>query len=510
MLTVLERIAFVDALGDGTAGFLPLCIDHAGGDQHPPDPARGDMTPFEVPGSLVTGRVVHAAVRQNGQLLIIGEMFFERPESRQIIADIEAGHYWGVSLCTNLTMDADMTTVYSKRVTHIGVTKDPEFGAENTWIHLAATNWPAFYRELATNFIAKEPNMYMSAGLRAMVAPYLSPRIGVQAAASRHSASKPAVRLATQAPAGPVLHFSKHRQTPTTTTKMDQQQQPLQSQLNRDEVLGKVKSFLTSLVEASNGGELPIGVKQLESASAHRSALMSLLQQDGIATHSDKWPSDIVDSLLSLRDYEHESLKKTRDFSQNFYSDAEVRAYTDRALQNPTLPENLPYVAQVMSSRQSMLMNQREMDEKIKQNKSLLTAKETELAGQTAEIESLRRKCAESEKQLQLQLEKTTQESKRPRLDAPAPANSTTTTELKSIDAAASTGSRTNAAGGFSMPTNLPNARIVQPGSNAPWKDYAPQNTPVFADFAAKGYVHPWTNTPVRERIARLAANNAD
>lgn len=526
MLTLSERINFVDELANGTIAFLPLCIDHAGGDQVPaPASASTDRTPFEVPGALVIGRTVHGLVRHNGQLLTVGEIFYERPESRQLIEGIQAGERWGVSLCTNLVMDRAQTTVLSKRVTHIGITRDPEFGDENTWIHLAAMSWPAFYEKLATDFVAKEPNMYMSARLRELVAPHVAAARRAAAAsrqqvqqvsASRGGVSEPAVRLAPAPGAAlPAQHRPSSSQYPRRRAMAsDQQQQQQQVRYNRDDILRETDAFLMSLVDPANkSAEMPIAANHLQKAVEQRRALMNYLAQEGIAAEPERWPDEIFDRVSLLRSYETDSVKKTKEFANGFYTDEQVRAHTDEALRNPTLPDNLNYVAQVMASRDSVLKNQRQYDADLAKKNSDLRAKDEELTARTMELTTLKRKNEEAEKLMLSQIDKSAAavqppDSKRARIE-PAPGKDNTVM----IDTAASAHSRAYVPGaaGATFDKELKNARVVAGNNNSSIRRFSPPADANTQQFITAGYLAPWAAADdIRERIERLAGSGKD
>lgn len=517
LLTGLERTEFVDDLASGALGVLPLCIDHAGGD----DPAlaaagAAGSAPFAVPGALVIGRVVHAAVRPNGQLLVFGEMFFERAESRNIADDIRAGQHWGVSLCTNLLMEADMTKVYSKRVTHVGVTRDPEYGAQNTWIHLAATNWPVFYRTFAADFVDKEPGMYMSQSLRDMVTPYLrelhAGRVVQQVSASRHSASETPARLGTPTPPAASLYYPLSRPLFQSRTMSDiappQSQAPRYS---RDEVVRNIQTFLKRLAEKANGNvaDFPISSANLQQAGTLYRDTLNFLRQEKIADDPEAWGGDIIDGITDLRNYQTQSVGKTSEFVESYYAeDPEVKAHAMMALRNPTLPENLPLVSQVMATRSAALVNQGQKEEQIRKATADVKLREEELAKKTKELEEFKRRMDEAEDKNQRLLEQIARTSKSEQqqqslVAEPDQKRPRTDGQPIAVDVSAS---RQSGAAGFTMPSDMANARVVNP-SHGRMNQYVPSSSPVLTDFMAKGYITPWRHAATAERISRLAGN---
>lgn len=403
MLTLTERCKFVDDLDAGALGVIPVCIDHAGAEGL----AESDAA-FRVPGRLVIGRIVHALVRPNGQLLIVGEVYFERPEARRIAQDIESGaHPWGVSLCTDLTLAANQRSVLSKLVTHLGLTQIPEYGAENTWLHLAARSWPALYRALGEEFTRREPAMYMSASLRQLIAAASdSGSATVQTLATRRHppGQTEAVLRLTKSPRASSPHLRANpmsdaadSSTPTPTVVMTDAP-PMQAASaptpDGARLIQEIDTFMGSLQDPATKGVV-IDVAHLTKANQLRNELMTFLKQNGM-TNMEQWPPEVMDRAMALRLYENKSTEETNKWNNEFHKDdAVTKAQISRALQNPLLPDNLPIVQQVMASRKAVLFNQREMEEKLQRMNQEIKTKDEQLSTRDLEIADLKRKFSD-------------------------------------------------------------------------------------------------------------------
>lgn len=566
MLTEIERLDFVKDLASGKLGVLPLCIDHAGGDD-PNNAALRDGEPFEVPGYLIIGRVVHGIVRPNGQLLTVNEHYHERPETKAIIKDLNSGRAWGVSLCTNLVMKADMTKIYSKKVTHVGVTRDPEYGDHNTWIHLAATNWPAFYAQLA-ELIVREPGWYMSDALLEQVMPYVADirkkRADVEAAAtpmvqqvsaSRHRASETAPRLGG---AGPLtrpqysLASSSLRRAPRPATMSDPMATPTATptvatptatpgstsvtilgggggsggsglsapRLSRDEVVRNGQLFMKELAEKANGNfeNLPITPDYLKQSERLLSNMYDYIKQERLSENVKNWGNDILDTIMELRQYQDHSVRRTNEFIDSFYGDdVAVKEAAKAALNNPILPDNLPLVSQVMATRNAALVNQGQKEEQIRKATADLKLREEEVAKKTKEIEEFRKAMEEAKKKETLLIEQLQHTTRAAASGSTSNSNSAIEPETKrpradqyqmpsdtvSIDTAASTHSRSNT---LTLP-NLPNARLITPSHNR-FDKYVPTASPIVDSFVQRGYLAPWRDDALQKRIATIAGSN--
>lgn len=138
VLTRGEKLAFINAYT--FAHPIPLCIDHAG----------GNSPHFEVPPDRVIGFVTGALVDHEDNCLITGYVDQKRPEMRQIIADMMVHRKkWGLSAYTRFEYEnerRDTVRPGSKRITHVGVTLNPDFAEEDSYIFEYSTNPTAIAR----------------------------------------------------------------------------------------------------------------------------------------------------------------------------------------------------------------------------------------------------------------------------------------------------------------------------------------------------------------------------
>lgn len=142
MLRLEERLQAAERLstmGRSAKTGLPLVLDHAD------LKSSKDLLPAE----KVIGHVTDAFVDRAGNLLVAGEIYEHRPESKAIRDSIAMGRHWGLSFWTDLTKvepGADVggtDKVRGLRLSHLGVTVEPAWGKQadgspmpnGTWIH---------------------------------------------------------------------------------------------------------------------------------------------------------------------------------------------------------------------------------------------------------------------------------------------------------------------------------------------------------------------------------------
>jgi hypothetical protein len=167
-LTIDERRQLAVEMGNRKAGFIPVCMGHAGGE------FAEDAVKFDVPGDKQIGRMLDAFVMPDGNLLNSIEIFHEYPEIAKMLKDdmVSKRKKWGASLGVDVYTDAEGKKIVGKKISHIGITDDPQYGNADqnaTWIHLAAETPAAFYRELKKQVLDKHPGIYMPEETRARV-----------------------------------------------------------------------------------------------------------------------------------------------------------------------------------------------------------------------------------------------------------------------------------------------------------------------------------------------------
>jgi hypothetical protein len=162
MLTLAERRLLVEFI-DGNMQDLPLTIDHA--DLSAPMQA--------VPLGKRIGFVMYLLIDGAQHVLAVGLLYADRPETRMIEADLASGdpaRRWGVSFWTDLVLRAGTDdSVERLQVTHLGVTQNPAFGAEDSWIFQYFTDLVALRRVLRENYLS-QPGAYAGRRLRSELA----------------------------------------------------------------------------------------------------------------------------------------------------------------------------------------------------------------------------------------------------------------------------------------------------------------------------------------------------
>lgn len=176
-LTLEERRRFADDLTERRLDEIPVVLEHAGAERAFGDAAdigRPGGRPFRVPNEKRIGRASEAVVDRHGHLIIASELFYNTPELKEVVEGINTrGEVWGYSLCTDAERP-DLGVVRNKRVTHLGLTRDPAYGTGNdkgggaTWLHAARTTAQGIEEVLGE--YANEPGMYVPEPIRRRLA----------------------------------------------------------------------------------------------------------------------------------------------------------------------------------------------------------------------------------------------------------------------------------------------------------------------------------------------------
>jgi hypothetical protein len=145
-----EKRDFADRWSSG-ATKLDAVLDHADmvyvGEDTPPD--------------AVLGSVTDAFIDSRSNLIVVGAANLRRPEVRRMAQELERQQVkWGVSLMTTLNKGTGRKTV-----PHIGLTRDPVWGPEGSYLEVCSTELPAFRNWVRDNYIA-DPTMYVPAPTR--------------------------------------------------------------------------------------------------------------------------------------------------------------------------------------------------------------------------------------------------------------------------------------------------------------------------------------------------------
>lgn len=170
MLIHTERQAFCDKLASGEHPDVDIVVDHAGGEKGMADVKRWQDVQggaFKVESQKRIGRLHEAFMDEHKNLHVVGELFYNRPETRAIIEGINkkegAGKEdWGLSLCTDL--GRTFGHAHNKHVSHIGITRNPDYGEEGTWLH-EGTQSSAKLDDLLREYTAR-PGYYFAEATR--------------------------------------------------------------------------------------------------------------------------------------------------------------------------------------------------------------------------------------------------------------------------------------------------------------------------------------------------------
>ena len=554
LLVGAERKAWADAVASRRAGFVPLCIDHADGEKQPPSDR-----PFEVPGELQIGRLIDVMVRPNGHLLGVCEIFHERPETRRIAADIRAGKRWGSSLCTNLTTNADESEVLSKRITHIGITQDPQWGTNDpevggdTWIHLVAESPQGFYTKLKELYLDQEPGAYVPMEMRmrmvemraewdraaATPAPVDTRQLASDSTARLHAPATATPRAPLPSPSSALIMADSSAITPmegivatgaaaaapataATSSAPAPAAAPAFDTGRIPTIQRATADFMRRISDPAMPDRIQIDLDAVRMAEELAKEWGSVVRH----LESDAWPEDAFKSLVTLQEYIKKAKNETKEWATGFYGADGMTERMKDALLNPTAPQNLEPARQLYATRNKGMASQADFERR-------LLEKQTELAvanKKAAEVEeSLKRTREERDKERadferrlnQLEQSASTRiggasdpvvpPAKRARSDEPAAAAAAATTaaaETKLVDVTATRA--TGGAAGYVRPSmqGLPNVRELT-GKFARVNELVEGNrfNPFEMNTITSGVLTPWENPdkPLHKRILELA-----
>ena len=138
-LTQKEKVKVIDDFyrkkskvngSEGSYGgeILPLCLDHAGGDDY----GFG----FVVPSTKRIGRVIDLFNDRKGHLIAKCVLY----DYNDTATDIAQGmgkrkEKWGVSVWVDMNLPQGRGGPIIKELTHVAMTKDPNFAKDNSFIH---------------------------------------------------------------------------------------------------------------------------------------------------------------------------------------------------------------------------------------------------------------------------------------------------------------------------------------------------------------------------------------
>jgi hypothetical protein len=158
-LTRDEKRHIADAQAEGTYREVPVNWNHTG---------------------PRIGRVMHSTVSGSGRFMPVVQLFWDRPETRQVLERLKRGERLGYSLGVGYQKDDASKTVHDKHLDHIAITDEPEFGAEGTWLERYALSPNGIVNEMAPYL--RDDAMYVPRALRERYAPLLASRVPAKAA----------------------------------------------------------------------------------------------------------------------------------------------------------------------------------------------------------------------------------------------------------------------------------------------------------------------------------------
>lgn len=148
MLRPVEKehvVRLLSELGERGETACPLVIDHAGlkGPNEKLDPSKK------------IGHVTDLMVDEKSNVVAVGEIYGDRPEAHALFGSMRAGKNWGLSFFTDMETDAATGDVKRLRLSHLGVTTDPAWAQEGTWIHTYSDKREPFKRALRERYLSR-------------------------------------------------------------------------------------------------------------------------------------------------------------------------------------------------------------------------------------------------------------------------------------------------------------------------------------------------------------------
>jgi hypothetical protein len=171
-MTLEEKCQFVDELSAGKCGDLYAVVDHAGGEKTMANAkhwSESNSTFRESPEQRI-GRAHEAFVDPEGHLHGILHLWHDRQPTQGIADDLVNQNLWGFSLCTDVKRFSEdgKEWVEDKRISHVGVTRTPEYGEEGSWVRHVGFSADALDRTLLK--YAEQPGYYFSKQTRERLA----------------------------------------------------------------------------------------------------------------------------------------------------------------------------------------------------------------------------------------------------------------------------------------------------------------------------------------------------
>lgn len=348
LLTRGDRVILAQDASDSKLGHIPCVIDHAGANMQGKSPKAPGF--FKVPPEMVIGRLIAALVRANGHLLVIGELYAERSETQMIMKDLISGkHRWGVSLCTDYMEHATTRRISDKRVSHVGITKNPEYGDEGTWFHIVSGSKKFFYDKLDENIIRNEPGMFVPDSLREIIKRARNPgTVPVSVGASAY------LRSPSPGPSAICIDHSLHWSRSNNIPMADQ----LLADPAYQALSAKIKTFRSKRSDESSTSA-PL---ELYEAATLNADLDNVLASTNLPY--GQIPEELHEAKALLTSTIRGHAEKANKFAQDFYDNATYSTMIKPILEGGHKPQNMNGMVQVMATRDAHLMNQRQAEAK--------------------------------------------------------------------------------------------------------------------------------------------------
>lgn len=163
LMTPVEKMQLADRVS-GSKHKNPVTTDHGSFAGYGYDPvALGEAVGYN---DMVF-------VDKYGKVHTAGMIPSEFGVARQIVDDIKAGGKWGLSFVTDMMLrgNPEHKIVDSLNITSLGVTKNPAWGNEGTWIHEWSEDEVAFRQMLRDRYLS-QVGMYVPAAARERLAQF--------------------------------------------------------------------------------------------------------------------------------------------------------------------------------------------------------------------------------------------------------------------------------------------------------------------------------------------------
>jgi hypothetical protein len=465
-----EKRAFADSVATHEAGFIPVCIDHAGAER-----GEGELGRFVVPGTLQIGRVVMAGVRPNGDLMVQLEIFFDRAEARAVADGIRnRKERWGLSLCTNLKLSGAGDRIIDKRVTHVGLTQDPEFANDGTGsrVNAAYLSWQSMDEHFQRDFLDKEPGYYLHPAGRARLAerralvhpPPPAHLVQVGATASTGKLETHLVESRTwPGPAHSPLALSTMSSEMATPPAPASAPAPAPvaaaapAPVDYQGKLGTINGEVDARFAALFQGQMPtpndeLSVGQMDAAAGFLEKYDAVMKQAGLTTA--KTPYETNRRLMLLQQYIEvgkEAMRKHRaEISTASLDPMDLDFGNKVGEQWNESPPAHNWAQEVIASHNSKIRNQRQYDAQLRAKAAELEVKDKEYRTQVEtkdkEVQTLKRDRDTFEAQSKQLAERLDAIEKRMKVDQPAAAAGAQ--PAVAVDVGASRGTAEPEAGG--------------------------------------------------------------